>query len=56
MENKIFINLADINSLKGYYAKTTEEMNLLIAENQEKLSSCPDYCELADFFYNLLGY
>lgn len=53
-DNKIYVNISDIDSLKGFYGKTREEMSLLILNNQDMLSSCPDYCELEQFFKNIL--
>lgn len=53
-DNKIYVNIADIDSLKGFYGKTREEMFLIILDNQDMLFSCPDYCELEQFFKTIL--
>lgn len=55
MEDKILIDLGHINQLKSFYGKTTEEMILLLDEYKDQLNcKCPDYCELKEFFENIL--
>lgn len=55
MENNLYINLRDIDQLKAFYAKTTEEMMIILLDNEDKLSCrCPSYCELKEFFENIL--
>lgn len=50
MEDRIYIDIADINQLKSLYGKTTADMVWTIDENRDKLSNCPDFCELEEFF------
>lgn len=57
--NNININIADINQIKAFYGKTTEEMLYIISDNEDTLrsmicSNCPTYCELENFFKEIL--
>lgn len=59
MGNKLNINIRDINQLKSFYGKTTEEMMYIISDNEDTLRSmicdnCPTYCELENFFKEIL--
>lgn len=61
MEDKIFLNIEDMNHLKSFYGKTTEEMMYLISNNEDTLKSMicslwPSYYELRVFFEEVLGY
>lgn len=49
-EPRISLNIADLNQIKAFYGKTTEDLVRIIDKNRDKISTCPDYCELKEFF------